>query len=77
MLGNGHAAGTVSTVTRRAFASSGSNLTTWGFIGLGRMGKHSNLNGPAINSGPRRLTFTDEMDDCRLSDGEEPASQNA
>lgn len=43
ILGNGCATGTVSMVTRRAFASSGSNLATWGLIGLGRMGKHSIL----------------------------------
>lgn len=28
-----------STVTRRTFTSGGSKLATWGFVGLGRMGK--------------------------------------
>lgn len=39
ILGNGGASGAVSRISRRSFASSGSNLAVWGFIGLGRMGK--------------------------------------
>ncbi len=39
ILGNGGASGAVSRISRRSFTSSGSNLATWGFIGLGRMGE--------------------------------------
>ena len=51
MLGNGHTAESVSMAKRRAFASSGSNLATWGFIGLGRMGK--------LNSTSNLVRFAD------------------
>lgn len=77
MLGNGYAAGTVSLVTRRAFASGGRNLATWGFIGLGRMGKHRSLNQSGVSSGSQRSTFTDTTKHGRLSNGEEPTSQNS
>jgi len=36
---NGPASTSITTTTRRPFASTPSNLATWGFIGLGRMGE--------------------------------------
>ena len=39
MLGNSPSAPPLSSITRRSFASTPSNLATWGFIGLGRMGE--------------------------------------
>lgn len=41
VLGNGTPTKQTATPgTRRSFASSGANLATWGFIGLGRMGRY-------------------------------------
>ena len=39
ILGYGSASGGISRITTRSFASSGSQLATWGFVGLGRMGE--------------------------------------
>ena len=61
MLSNRLSTPSISPIYRRSFASTSSNLATWGFIGLGRMGElHASLSRVEAPPCPRQRPPVEE-----------------